>query len=161
MGCKINNDIINCLYITNEISKFYIGAYTPSISVSYDPETDKIKDMYTPFHWIEIKYTSISIQTDYSNQDKLYSTACKLTINELPNLLELYMNQKRKLFILFLDKNGNAWVDGVIRNDNKYNFANIAAEISNDNNLLSFDLIKTSPYDIKQIDNNYFTFNNL
>jgi hypothetical protein len=84
-----------------------------------------------------------------------------MSISEISNELTLYFNERRKFFILFIDKNDNCWVDAVMPHDNQYRFANINFEISNENNNLSFDLIKTSPYNIKQIDNNYFTFNNL
>jgi len=161
MSCFINQDIENCIFILNEVSKFYIADYTSSIEVNHDIETDKIVDIYTNLNWINIKFNSITIQTDYSIVDELYSTAVKITISEISNELTLYLNERRKFFILFIDKNDNCWVDGVMPHDNQYRFANINFEISNDNNNLSFDLIKTSPYNIKQIDNNYFTFNNL
>jgi hypothetical protein len=143
MSCFINQDIENCIFILNEVSKFYIADYTSSIEVNHDIETDKIVDIYTNLNWIDINFNTITIQTDYSIVDELYST------------------ERRKFFILFIDKNDNCWVDGVMPHDNQYRFANINFEISNENNNLSFDLIKTSPYNIKQIDNNYFTFNNL
>lgn len=159
MSCFINQDIQNCIFILNEVSKFYIADYTSSIEVNHDFETDKIIDIYTNLNWINIKFNSITIQTDYSIVDELYSTAVKMSISEISNELTLYLNERRKFFILFIDKNDNCWVDGVMAHDNQYRFANINFEISNENNNLSFDLIKTSPYNIKQIDNNYFTFN--
>jgi hypothetical protein len=161
MSCYINQDIQNCLYILNEVSKFYIADYTSSIEVNHDSDTDKIIDIYTDLDWIEIDFNSISIQTDYSITNELYSTAVGITISEISNELTIYLNERRKFFILFIDKNDNCWVDGVMSHDNQYRFNNINFEISNENNNLSFDLIKTSPYNIKQIDNNYFTFNNL
>jgi hypothetical protein len=161
MSCFINQDIENCIYIVNEVSKFYIADYTSSIEVNYDSESDEIIDIYTDLNWIEIDFNSITIQTDYSITDELYSTSIKLTISEISNELTLYLNERRKFFILFIDKNGNCWVDGVMSHDNQYRFANINFEISNEQNQLSFDLIKTSPYDIKKISNNYFTYNDI
>jgi len=161
MSCYINQDIQNCLYILNEVSKFYIADYTSSIEVNHDSDTDKIIDIYTDLDWIEIDFNSISIQTDYSITNELYSTAIGIITSEITNELTIYLNERRKFFILFIDKNNNCWVDGVMPHDNQYKFSNINFEISNENNNLSFDLIKTSPYNIKQIDNNYFTFNNL
>jgi hypothetical protein len=161
MSCFINQDIENCIFILNEVSKFYIADYTSSIEVNHDIDTDKIVDIYTNLNWINIKFNTITIQTDYSIVDELYSTAVKMSISEISNELTLYFNERRKFFILFIDKNDNCWVDAVMPHDNQYRFSNINFEISNDNNNLSFDLIKTSPYNIKQIDNNYFTFNNL
>lgn len=161
MSCYINQDIENCLFILNEVSKFYIADYTSSIEVNYDSDTDEIIDIYTDLNWIEIDYNSITIQTDYSITDELYSTAIKLTISEISNELTLYLNERRKFFILFIDKNNNCWIDGVMPHDNQYRFSNINFEISNEQNQLAFDLIKTSPYDIKKISNQYFTYNEL
>ena len=161
MSCYFNSDIENCLFILNEIDKFYIADYNPSVDVNYNIDLDKIIDIYTDLNWVDIDFNSISIQTDYSVVDELYSTAVKITLSELSNLLQLYLNQNKRLFILFIDKNGNAFIDGVMPHDNQYKFQNINVEISNDNNVLSFDLVKSSPYDIKQIDSNYFIFNNL
>jgi hypothetical protein len=161
MSCSINQDIENCLFILNEVSKFYIADYTSSIEVNYDSDTDEIIDIYTDLNWIEIDFNSITIQTDYSITDELYSTAIKLTISEISNELTLYLNERRKFFILFIDKNNNCWVDAVMPHDNQYRFANINFEISNEQNQLAFDLIKTSPYDIKKISNQYFTYNDI
>ena len=161
MSCFINQDIENCIYILNEVKKFYIADYTSSIEVNHDSDTDKIIDIYTNLNWIEIDFNTITIQTDYSVTDEVYSTAVRINISEISNELTIYLNERRKFFILFIDKNDNCWVDGVMPHDNQYRFDNLNFEISNENNNLSFDLIKSSPYDIKQLDNNYFTFNNL
>lgn len=161
MSCFINQDIENCIYILNEVKKFYIADYTSSIEVNHDSDTDKIIDIYTNLNWIEIDFNTITIQTDYSVTDEVYSTAVRINISEISNELTIYLNERKKFFILFIDKNDNCWVDGVIPHDNQYRFDNLNFEISNENNNLSFDLIKSSPYDIKQLDNNYFTFNNL
>ena len=161
MSCFINQDIENCIYILNEVKKFYIADYTSSIEVNHDSDTDKIIDIYTNLNWIEIDFNTITIQTDYSVTDEVYSTAVRINISEISNELTIYLNERRKFFILFIDKNDNCWVDGVMPHDNQYRFDNLNFEISNENNNLSFDLIKSSPYDIKQLDSNYFTFNNL
>lgn len=161
MSCFINQDIENCLFILNEIDKFYIAEYQSNIESNYNSNTDEIIDIFTNINWIQIDFNTITIQTDYLTLDELYSTAIKIQVSEIENELTLFLNQKKKFIILYIDKNSNCWVDGILKNDNGYRFANINFEIANDINQLSFDLIKTSPYDIKKISNLYFTFNDL
>jgi hypothetical protein len=161
MSCYINEGIENCLFIVNQIKRIYIANYKPSIQINYNSDFDEIIDIYTDLDWFEIDFNTITIQTDYSLEEELYSTAIKITISEISNELTLYLNERRRFFVLYIDKNDNAWIDGVMPHDNQYKFTNINFEISNEQNQLSFDLTKASPYDIKQISNQYITYNNL
>jgi hypothetical protein len=154
MGCFINQDIQNCLYILNDIEKFYIADYSSLIEVNYDSDNEIIIDIFSNINWQRIYFDSVSVQ-------KLYSTAIKMQISELENELELFQSNGKRFVILFIDYNGNCFADGVLPYDNGYIIQNINSEISETNNFLTFELNKTSSVNIKQIDNNYFTFNNL
>ncbi|CAB4154625.1 hypothetical protein UFOVP648_20 [uncultured Caudovirales phage] len=161
MSCLINQDIENCLFILNDIQKFYIGDYSSSIEVNYDSTDERIIDISTDINWEQIVFNTISIQTEYDRIDKTFSTLIKIEIDEIENELSLYIVNGKKYVILFIDKNGNCFADGVLPNDNSYKINNIQTEISLEKNLLSFELSKLSNVNIKQIDNNYFIFNNL
>jgi|LakMenEpi03Aug12_release.lakeMendotaPanAssembly.Ray.scaffolds.fasta_scaffold03657_18 hypothetical protein len=161
MGCFINQDIQNCLYILNDIEKFYIADYSSLIEVNYDSDNEIIIDIFSNINWQRIYFDSVSVQTDYNRVEKLYSTAIKMQISELENELELFQSNGKRFVILFIDYNGNCFADGVLPYDNGYIIQNINSEISETNNFLTFELNKTSSVNIKQIDNNYFTFNNL
>jgi hypothetical protein len=161
MSCFINQDIENCIYILNEIDVFYITEYQSDIEINFNQSTNEVIDIFTNLIWQNINVDTITIQTDYLVNEKLYSTAIRITISDITNELTLFLNEKKKFIIIYRDKNNNCWVDSVIPYDNGYNLRNINFEISNEQNTLTFDLIKTSSVDIKKISNNYFNFNNL
>jgi len=158
MNCYLSDNIENCLYILNDIHKFYIADYK-NIEVNYDTEQEKILDIFTDLDWLEIKFNTISIQTDYNKSNKVYNTAIKITIDSLTNEINFYNYSSKKFVVLFIDKNDNVFADGVIENDNQYNLINVIGTFDNDNNNISFDLVKESYFNIKQIDNNYYNFN--
>lgn len=160
MQCYINSDIINCLYIIDDISKFYVAEFK-SVDVNYDSGQEKIIDIFTDINWQQILFDSISIQTDHSVNSDSYTTTIKLSISELTNEVNLYTAEGKKFLILFVDKNNKCFCDGVLSNDNGYSLQNIQTEISNDNNIINFEFNKTSNNNIKEIDENYFNFNNI
>lgn len=161
MSCYINQNIETCFYILNEVKKFYIAEFSSLFDINYILDDDEIIDIFPYFNWVELKFTQISIQTDYLLENNLYSTSVRIGTDNITNETQLFLNQRKKFLILFIDKNNNAWIDGVLKHDNQYKLSNISYDINNDTNQLNFDLIKTSPYELTKISNNYIKHYNL
>lgn len=160
MECYINQDISNCEFVLADINKLFVAPFS-TIEVNYDTDSEKIIDIYTEVNWQQLEFETLSIQTEHFATSDSYSTSIKVSLSEMTNELSLYIAEGKRFIILFIDKNQNCFCDGVLPNDNGYILENITSEISESSNTITFELNKISNYNIKEIDSNYFLFNNL
>lgn len=158
MTCTLQQDFYNCSVILDDIEKFYFASYKP-VEINYNESTNLITDIFTDINWIPLDFSSMSIQTDKT--EDLYTTAIKITITEVTDELNLFVANKKRFMILFIDNNGNVFVDSVIAGDNSYFISDIKTELGDDISAIGFQLNKTSKYNIKQLDSMYIDFNQI
>jgi hypothetical protein len=153
MSCIINQNIQNCNYILDGINKLYISSVK---NVEYSFEDNEFIDIFTEMNWFEIEFNAIEFNTEYQN--KIYSTTITVQINNINNEINFFENNKYN--ILLVDSNKQNYVDGILNGDNQYTITNITTVLDDNNtNSISFDLVKSSIFDIKKINENYYTFN--
>lgn len=156
MSCYIDYSS-SCQYIVNDVYKFYISEYR-DVEVNYDSETDIILDIFD-VNWTEVEFKTLTFTSSYDVSTKLYNSSVRISIDDIKNE-SIFFNTK-KFFILFIDNNDNIFVDGVMSNDNGYVIENIVSNFDDETSQITFEMNKSSIYSIKQIDYNYYRYDNI